>query len=310
MADFTALGAELVRLGTKKDSIETEIRALDDDILILQRQRGDKISELSRVQEEQRTTFESFKTHSAASTEPGIPSLPQHESPTTAATQKKPSQLPVVLPAVTPGQKAVHPASLQQNNSLINGKTPAASVNSSGALKTDVLEDRTMERLFPTVVKIGDKYFEIWCKDCGANIDATTNEYFLGFKGVRSHHRNVHNPRAPPYFYDYYKRREVSNSDVELMQNGEDPQDVPIQPTFGTFLYTNKRDSGALLWGRGKNDTPTKGLTEYEKFKRLERAAAASVAHGWTSPSSGRPQKRRKTMGSREASEDGSQKPT
>ena len=79
-----------MRLGTKKDSIETEIRALDDDILILQRQRGDKISELSRVQEEQRTTFESFKTHSAASTEPGIPSLPQHESPTTAATQKKP----------------------------------------------------------------------------------------------------------------------------------------------------------------------------------------------------------------------------
>lgn len=49
-------------LGNKEDSIEVDIRTLDDDILILQRQRDDRILELSRVQQEQQTTFESFKT--------------------------------------------------------------------------------------------------------------------------------------------------------------------------------------------------------------------------------------------------------
>ena len=62
------------------------------------------------------------------------------------------------------------------------------------------------------------------------------------------------------------------------MQDGEGPQDVPIQPTFGTFLRTEKRDSAALLSDKGDKDTPTKSLTEYEKFQSLRKAASASVA--------------------------------
>lgn len=115
---------------------------------------------------------------------------------------------------------------------------------------------------------------------------------------MKSHYHTSHRPFASSTLEDFYKTREVSDSDVQLMLNGEDPEDVPIQPTFGTYLVSNKRDSAALMRdGRGKG-RPTKPMTVYDQFQTVEQSAAASVAEGWTSPSSELARKKRRMASS------------
>ena len=45
---------------------------------------------------------------------------------------------------------------------------------------------------YPSVVKIEDAYFEIWCRECGANTYSISFRYFNSLRGLREHCQNVH----------------------------------------------------------------------------------------------------------------------
>lgn len=83
MADYIALGSDLVRLGQQQSCLQADIRALDDEILELQRQRDGKIAELSGVEAEKRTTIEQFGTELGVSVPSKLPKKSSHRSPAT-----------------------------------------------------------------------------------------------------------------------------------------------------------------------------------------------------------------------------------
>lgn len=303
MADFTALGAELVRLGAQRgniqgtiDALGTRIQGLENQIQVLQTELEAKRAELSGIEDDQRKTFDNFATGQ------GIDLMARQlkqspndiESPRASQSASSPDDSgfttendfkPRALPPPYGSDDEAVPGVRQG----ISHNGSRVSISSVRPPTTRPLpQSRTyIHPNYPNVIRVGKKYLEVSCSECGANSDATNYQYFIGLKGIRQHCKIVHSRDLDHNSKGYFNSREISEGDVILLENGEEPRDHAIQTDLGHPTGTNKRDSSS---------SSQRHQTEYERYQALTRDAVASVANGWQSPSMQFAQKRRKLV--------------
>ncbi|KAK4629077.1 hypothetical protein CLAFUW4_08115 [Fulvia fulva] len=115
---------------------------------------------------------------------------------------------------------------------------------SSPLRRYTVMDLKSLNSNFSTIIRLHGEYHEIACCFCGANHSTSNSRLFMGWNAMRKHIRSKHGltegSLSDGELFDWCSRRTFDGEDVKRMQVGE-------QPLSGAIV-TRDGDGTGTLW--------------------------------------------------------------